>query len=150
MAIGRRRGRILAFQALYAWDVGSLSPLDLVCFSWIEPTDQAENERSDDDFIFSRLIFLGTVEHIDEIDALIIKHLENWDFNRLKRVDKAILRLSTYSILFQKDTDPKIVINEAVTIARNFGTDDSFKFVNAVLDSIKRECLDCSYGKDKN
>ena len=150
MAIGRRRGRILAFQALYAWDVGSLSPLDLVHFSWIEPTDQAENERSDDDFIFSRLIFLGTVEHIDEIDALIIKHLENWDFNRLKRVDKAILRLSTYSILFQKDTDPKIVINEAVTIARNFGTDDSFKFVNAVLDSIKRECLDCSYEKDKN
>ncbi len=140
----------MAFQALYAWDVGSLSPLDLVRFSWIEPTDQAENERSDDDFIFSRLIFLGTVEHIDEIDALIIKHLENWDFNRLKRVDKAILRLSTYSILFQKDTDPKIVINEAVTIARNFGTDDSFKFVNAVLDSIKRECLDCSYEKDKN
>ena len=135
MAIGRRRGRILAFQALYAWDVGSLSPIDLLCFPWIE---QAENERSDDDFIFSRLIFLGTIEHIDEIDALIIKHLENWDFNRLKRVDKAILRLSTYSILFQKDTDPRIVINEAVSIARTFGTDDSFKFVNAVLDSIKK------------
>lgn len=147
MAIGRRRGRILAFQALYAWDVGSLSPIDLLCFPWIE---RAENERSDDDFIFSRLIFLGTIEHIDEIDALIIKHLENWDFNRLKRVDKAILRLSTYSILFQKDTDPRIVINEAVSIARTFGTDDSFKFVNAVLDSIKRECLDCSYEKDKN
>ena len=140
----------MAFQALYAWDVGSLSPLDLVRFSWIEPTDQAENERSDDDFIFSRLIFLGMGEHIDEIGAIIIKLLEKWDFNRLKRVDKAILRLSTYSILFQKDTDPKIVINEAVTIARNFGTDDSFKFVNAVLDSIKRECLDCSYEKDKN
>lgn len=147
MAIGRRRGRILAFQALYAWDVGSLSPIDLLCFPWIE---RAENERSDDDFIFSRLIFLGTIEHIDEIDALIIKHLENWDFNRLKRVDKAILRLSTYSILFQKDTDPRIVINEAVSIARTFGTDDSFKFVNAVLDSIKRECLDCLHGKDKS
>ncbi len=147
MAIGRRRGRILAFQALYAWDVGSLSPIDLLCFSWI---DHTENERSDDDFIFSRLIFLGTIEHITEIDALIIKHLENWDFNRLKRVDKAILRLGTYSLLFQTDTDSRIVINEAVTIARNFGTDDSFKFVNAVLDSIKRECLDCSYEKDKN
>ena len=147
MAIGRRRGRILAFQALYAWDVGSLSPIDLLCFPWIE---RAENERSDDDFIFSRLIFLGTIEHIDEIDALIIKHLENWDFNRLKRVDKAILRLSTYSILFQKDTDPRIVINEAVSIARTFGNDDSFKCVNAVLDSIKRECLDCLHGKDKS
>ena len=104
----------------------------------------------DEDLLFSQLLFLGTVEHINKIDTLITKNLENWDFNRLKLVDKAILRLSTYSLLFQQDTDPRIVINEAVTIARTYGTDDSFKFVNAVLDSIKRECLDCSYEKDKN
>ncbi len=147
MAIGRRRGRILAFQALFAWDAGSLSPDDLLLFPWIEP---AGKELHDDDFLFSRLIFLGTVEHIDEIDALISKNLENWDFNRLNLVDKAILRLSTYSLRFQHDTDPRIVINEAVTIARTYGTDDSFKFVNAVLDSIKRECLDCLHEKDEN
>lgn len=147
MAIGRRRGRILAFQALFAWDAGSLSPDDLLRFSWAERTSK---EVHDEDLLFSQLLFLGTVEHINKIDTLITKNLENWDFNRLKLVDKAILRLSTYSLLFQQDTDPRIVINEAVTIARTYGTDDSFKFVNAVLDSIKRECLDCSYEKDKN
>lgn len=147
MAIGRRRGRILAFQALFAWDAGSLLPDDLLLFPWEE---RVGKELHDDDFLFSRLLFLGAVEHIAEIDTLISKNLENWDFNRLKLVDKAILRLSTYSLLFQPDTDPRIVINEAVTIARTYGTDDSFKFVNAVLDSIKRECLDCLHEKDKN
>ena len=147
MAIGRRRGRILAFQALFAWDAGSLSPDDLLRFPWAERTSK---EVHDEDLLFSQLLFLGTVEHINKIDTLITKNLENWDFNRLKLVDKAILRLSTYSLLFQQDTDPRIVINEAVTIARTYGTDDSFKFVNAVLDSIKRECLDYSHEKDKN
>ena len=147
MAIGRRRGRILAFQALFAWDAGSLPPDELLLFPWEE---RAGKELHEDDFLFSRLLFLGAIEHIGEIDTLISKNLENWDFNRLKLVDKAILRLSTYSLLFQQDTDPRIVINEAVSIARMYGTDDSFKFVNAVLDSIKRECLDCSYEKDKN
>ena len=147
MAIGRRRGRILAFRALFAWDAGSLSPDDVLRFPWAERTSK---EGHDEDLLFSQLLFLGTVEHINKIDTLITKNLENWDFNRLKLVDKAILRLSTYSLLFQQDTDPRIVINEAVTIARTYGTDDSFKFVNAVLDSIKRECLDCSYEKDKN
>ena len=147
MAIGRRRGRILAFQALFAWDAGSLPPDDLLLFPWAERTGK---EVHGEDFLFSQLLFLGTVEHINEIDTLITKNLENWDFNRLKLVDKAILRLGTYSLLFQQDTDPRIVINEAVSIARTYGTDDTFKFVNAVLDSIKRECLDCSYEKDKN
>ena len=147
MAIGRRRGRILAFQALYAWDAGSISPDDLLTFPWVE---RADKELHNDDFLFSQVLFLGTVEHINKIDTLITKNLENWDFKRLKLVDKAILRLGTYSLLFQQDTDPRIVINEAVSIARTYGTDDSFKFVNAVLDSIKRECLDCSHEKDKN
>ena len=97
MAIGRRRGRILAFQALYAWDAGSISPDDLLTFPWVE---RADKELHNDDFLFSQLLFLGAVEHIAEIDTLITKNLENWDFKRLKLVDKAILRLGTYSLLF--------------------------------------------------
>lgn len=147
MAIGRRRGRTIAFQALYAWDAGSLPPEDLLSFSWVE---RAGKDLHDDDFLFSRLLFLGTVQHSAEVDAAIKRKLENWDFTRLNLVDKAILRLGVYSLLFQRDTDPKIVINEAVMIARSYGTDDSFKFVNAVLDSIKRECLDCPHEEDKN
>ncbi|UZV49575.1 transcription antitermination factor NusB, partial [Treponema pallidum] len=68
----------------------------------------------------------------------VSSRLEHWDFVRLNKVDKAILRLSAYSLLFQKDIPPVVVIHEAVSIARDFGTDDSFRFVNGVLDNIAK------------
>ncbi len=141
MGIGRRRARILAFQALYAWDVSECSPTQLTDFSWI---NAPEEELSDDDFHFPRLLFFGVCENISEIDAAISDNLDHWDFDRITRVDKALLRLSAYSLLFQPDIDPRIVINEAVSIAHDFGTPDSFKFVNAVLDSIKTKYKDNS------
>ena len=78
-------------------------------------------------------------EHIEEIDALIRKHLDSWEFQRINKVDLAILRISVYPLLYQKDLHPSIVINEAVDISKEYGSDDSFKFVNAVLDNIKKE-----------
>ncbi|MGP1576892.1 MAG: transcription antitermination factor NusB [Treponema sp.] len=142
MKVGRRRGRVLAFQALYAWDVGNIPAADLLDFSWYEKN---ENENSDDLFLFPRLLFLSALEHIEEIDAAIKPRLKHWDFDRITRVDKAVLRLGTYSLLFQHEVVPQIIINEAVNLARMYGTDDSFRFVNAVLDSIKKECLELSY-----
>jgi N utilization substance protein B len=68
---------------------------------------------------------------------MIKKHLQNWDFSRLNRVDLAILRMSVYSLMYQEEIAPSIVIDEAIGIAREFGTDDSFRFVNGVLDSIR-------------
>lgn len=138
MKLGRRKGRILAFQALYAWDAAGISPGELLHFYWLEQSN--EQPVPDEFFIFPRLLFLGTIEHIEAIDTMIKKHLDNWDFDRITRVDRALLRLSVYSLLYQPDIDAKIVINEAVSIARLYGTDDSFKFVNAVLDSVKKEC----------
>ena len=142
MKVGRIRGRVLAFQALYAWDAGNIPVTDLINFSWYENNS---DENSDEFFLFPRLLFLGTLEHIEEIDAVIKPRLNNWDFDRITPVDKAVLRLGTYSLLFQQDIAPKIAINEAVNLARMYGTDDSFRFVNAVLDSIKKECLELSY-----
>ncbi len=141
MAIGRRRGRILAFQALYAWDISECPITELTDFSWI---NAPEGGFSEDDFHFPRLLFFGVCDHIAEIDTVIAENLDNWDFDRITRVDKALLRLSAYSLMFQSDIDPKIVINEAVSIAHDFGTPDSFKFVNAVLDSIKSKYKDSS------
>ncbi len=69
---------------------------------------------------------------------MIKAHLKNWDFSRLNRVDLAVLRLSTYALMFQDDVPPSIVIDEAIDIAKEFGTDDSFRFVNGVLDGIKK------------
>ncbi|MDR1443646.1 MAG: transcription antitermination factor NusB [Treponema sp.] len=149
----RRKGRILAFQALYSWEAntgenraegpknlsqgaGASVPQELLEFSWLEKEKQA---ALDEDISgFSRLIIAGTIENIAGIDRMIKKHLENWDFSRLNRVDLAILRISTYTLMFQTDVAPSIVINEAIGISREFGTDDSFRFINGVLDSIRR------------
>ncbi|MDR1863803.1 MAG: transcription antitermination factor NusB [Treponema sp.] len=129
----RRKGRILAFQALYAWDAvnarAGAIPEGLLDFPW-------QDKGTGDDF--SRLLVVGTVENISAVDSVIKDHLENWDFSRLNRVDLAILRISAYALMYQKDTPAPVVINEAVGIAREFGTDESFRFINGVLDSIHK------------
>ncbi|UTC61421.1 transcription antitermination factor NusB [Treponema sp. OMZ 787] len=134
MSVGRRRGRILAFQALAAWDMGGAVLDDLLKFSW-----QNEDSTDPNRYLFPKMMVLGTIENIAEIDKAIQSNLDNWVIERLNSVDKAILRLSVYSLLYQKDTPPPIVIDEAINLAKDFGTDDSYKFVNAVLDSIKNK-----------
>jgi N utilization substance protein B len=129
----RRHGRILAFQALFAWEVGKIAPDELTAFPW------REEAADDDDLAFSRLMFLGALEHIDEIDSRIKAHLINWEFGRVSKVDLSILRLGVYALLYQRDTHPTIVINESVDIAKEFSSDESYKFINAVLDNIKKE-----------
>ena len=89
---------------------------------------------------FAKLLIAGTVEHIQEIDKLIEKHLENtWSIERINKVDLAILRISVYPLIYQKDIHPTIVINEAVDISKEFGSDDSYKFINAVLDNVRKD-----------
>jgi N utilization substance protein B len=125
---------MIAFQALYAWDINR-APLDeLVDFSWL---DQEERPEVLD---FARFLLSGTVEQSKAVDTMIKKHLHNWTFSRLKRVDLAILRMSAFSLLFQKDIAPSIVIDEAIALAVDFGTDESFRFINGVLDSISHDC----------
>jgi N utilization substance protein B len=85
---------------------------------------------------FSRLLLTGTVENITEVDNIIGKHLENWGLERLNRVDLAVLRMSVYTLMFQTDMPPSIVIDEAIEISREFGTNDSYRFVNGVLDGV--------------
>ena len=135
--MGRRKGRISAFQALYSWDVSGDSIDNLLTFEWVSP-ETLEN-LGEDGQTFAKLLITGTIEHIAEIDDVIKKHLTNWNFERLNKVDVAILRISTYPLLFQKDIHPSIIIDEAIDISKEYGSDDSFKFVNAVLDNIRKD-----------
>ncbi|MCL2008567.1 MAG: transcription antitermination factor NusB [Treponema sp.] len=135
----RRKGRILAFQALYSWDVNKSEsasiPQGLIDFSWAkQPIDEQT-------LTFSRLLLTGTIENINAVDDMIKRHLQNWEIERLNRVDLAIIRMSTYTLMFQSDMPPSIIIDEAVDISKEFGTDDSYRFVNGVLDSIKKTLL---------
>jgi N utilization substance protein B len=154
----RRKGRILAFQALYSWDAAfqpaparrplldkavpevppaALSiPEGLLDFSWVEPE---KREKLDEGIrAFSRLLITGTIENIEEVDRMIRSHLQNWDFSRLNRVDLALLRMSVYTLMFQDEVAPSIVIDEAIGISKEFGTDESYRFINGVLDHIRR------------
>jgi len=142
----RRKGRILAFQALYFWDTlsadvkskkdGCSSIEELTGFEWLE--EEKRNKLDESICTFSKILIAGTVENITGIDDIIKKHLENWDITRVNRVDLAILRISVFSLMFQKEIAPSIVIDEAIGISREFGTDDSYRFINGVLDSIRK------------
>jgi N utilization substance protein B len=145
--LSRRKGRVLAFQALYSHDVGGVSVEELLKLEWAGKDDESESAESVDmsretTFTFARLLISGTIEHLDEIDALIKKHLSGkWEFDRVNKVSLSILEISVFSLLYQKDTAPTIVIDEAIDIAKEYGADDAFKFINAVLDSIRKEIV---------
>ncbi len=132
----RRRSRVLAMQALFAWEMQKRDESDVYSFPWL---DTVHRERYDDDVLdFGRYIVAGTLEHADEIDAEIKNHLEHWDISRVSKVDLAILRISVYGLLYQTDIPASIIINEAVEIAKEFSGNDSFRFVNGVLDGVRK------------
>ncbi|MBQ0161821.1 MAG: transcription antitermination factor NusB [Treponema sp.] len=134
--MSRRKSRIIAFQAIYSWDVSGESLEDLLQFSWV---DSKEN-LDESELAFSRILIGGTIENAAPIDELIKSHLSaNWNFDRLNKVTLSILRISVYSLMYQKDIAPSIIIDEAIDLAKEFGPDDSFKFINAMLDKISKE-----------
>jgi len=145
----RRKGRILAFQALYFWESSSRAsrvPVEeLVSFAWLEEEKRAALDEGLS--VFTRTLIAGAIENIFSIDSMIKKHLENWDISRLNRVDLALLRISVYTLMYQSDVPPSIVIDEAIGISKEFGTDDSYRFINGVLDSIRKtiQTIDTSH-----
>jgi N utilization substance protein B len=146
----RRKGRILAFQALYSWDASAprAEIPQLLDFSWLEP---AKKEKLDQEIAaFSRLLITGTIENIKAVDSMIRRHLQNWDFSRLNKVDLAVLRMSVYTLMFQTEVAPSIVINEAIGISREFGGQESFRFINGVLDGIRRTLEEGRGGEPRN
>lgn len=130
-AISRRKGRRLAVQALYSWDVGKTPDSALLSFSWIDPSEE-------DDLSFPRLLVQGTLQELPTLDELITGQLEHWDIERLARVDLAILRVGVYSLRFQPDIPAQVTIDEAVELAKEMSTDDAFRFINGVLDGVRK------------
>jgi N utilization substance protein B len=137
----RRKASILAFQALYAWDIqcqsgcatGDLSAF--LSFSW--NTEEKLASFGPEITGYARLVVAGTIENCVEIDKTIKNKLEHWDFSRLNAADRAVLRFGTYLLLYQRDIAPALVIEEAIKISREFSGDDSYKFVNGILDAIR-------------
>ena len=128
----RRSARIIALQALYQIDICNKTKDNVLSFDWL---DREFDQYTLD---FSKKLIEGSLKHQNYIDSIIVTQLEHWDLDRLSYIDRAILRFSTFSLFFQNDIPDTVVINEAVDLAKIFGTDDSYKFVNGVLDGIRK------------
>ncbi len=125
----RHQARTAVVGLLYAYDLGNEN---IAKFSdEILEEDKIRNKQRE----FSHQLFNGTIENLDMIDKEIEKHLTDWDYDSIGKVEKAILRLGAYEILVAK-TDRAIIINEAVELAKALADDKSPKFINGVLDAI--------------
>jgi transcription antitermination protein NusB len=91
--------------------------------------------------LFAEDLIRGALERRKEVDEAIVRHAKNWDLRRMAAVDRNILRLAVYEMMYRDDIPPIVSINEAVDIAKKFSTQDSGKFVNGILDKIRGEVM---------
>ena len=109
---------------------------DLLQFPWL--AEEKRDEYAEEILVFARLLVKGCIENLDAVDEKIQVHLEHWEIGRLAKVDLALLRLGCYSLLYQRQIPATVTIDEAVDIAKKFGSDDSYRFINGVLDGIRK------------
>jgi N utilization substance protein B len=127
---------VLAFQALYAWEALKAPASELASLGWLEEDKKAALD--DKSMIFIRFLILGVIECVEEVDAAIKAQLQNWEIDRLAKVDLSILRLGAYSLMKQPEIPATITIDESIEIAKEYGAPDSYKFVNGVLDGLRK------------
>jgi N utilization substance protein B len=131
----RRKARICALQMLFQFDISRPRVDELVRTYWGELASEIVGDVRQ----FSTDLALGAIQHVDEIDALIVRRAENWRIARMAVVDRNILRLAIYEFLYEPDTPKTVAINEALEIARRFSTFEATQFINGILDAIKRD-----------
>jgi transcription antitermination protein NusB len=136
-ARGRRGGREAALKMLYQWEVGRLTMPEVRRLFWNMDAGEVP-EASDRARSFATSLADGTVEHMGEIDPLIEQSAENWRLARMPVMDRLILRLAVYEFLHQADTPPPVVIDEALELAKRFSTPEAVKFINGVLDGVRK------------
>ncbi|AKC82374.1 antitermination protein NusB [Verrucomicrobia bacterium IMCC26134] len=130
----RRDGRVVALQYLYAWSLNIPENLveDLTTFF-----TQMESEKPREHFAFGEELIHGVITNVDEIDGRIRGLAQNWDFDRIAKIDLAILRLAIFEMIHRKDIPPVVSINEAIDLSKQFSNADAKRFINGILDKLK-------------
>jgi N utilization substance protein B len=118
-------------QMLFQWDMSQQDFSKLEAKFW-KSAKAADKTRS-----FANKLFEGAAKDVSALDAVIVKHADNWRFERLAAIDRAILRLAVHE-MNATDTPPKVVLNEAVDLAKKFSSEESGAFVNGVLDAVHK------------
>ena len=128
----RHLNRLCAVQLLYMWDINKPESLESALIDFFEL-----KECKREVFGFAEELFRGCLEHIVQIDATIKENSQNWKFDRIAKVDLAILRLAVFELLFRNDIPPIVSIDEAIELAKELSTSDSKRFINGILDKLK-------------
>ncbi len=133
----RTQSREWALKILYQLEITG-KPLAEVIEEFIQNEEAQDKEVGD----FCKQLVVGVQENISAINQKIARYVTNWEFERIAIIDRNILRLGIFELLYVADVPPKVTINEAVELAKKYGDLDSSKFVNGVLDNIhKKETL---------
>lgn len=130
--MGRRQSRESAMQVLYQVDVGKMAVDEAL------RNTQENFVLAESDFEFASQLVYGTLEKMEELDKTIAGHSREWQLERMAAVDRNILRLAMYEMLYVNDIPPSVSINEAVELAKRFGGKDSGKFINGILGAFAR------------
>jgi transcription antitermination protein NusB len=133
----RHRAREAALQMLYQSEVGRAGPQETIITFW--PAKDPAGDMDDDLRAFANTLVKETLARQAEIDALLAAHARNWRVERMAVIDRMVLRLAVCELMTQPDTPPKVVINEALELARTFSGDEAVPFVNGVLDAVRKE-----------
>jgi len=128
----RREGREHAVQALYAVELSPAPPREAIALFW--ETERFKSAAR----AFAGELLAGLLDHREEVDAQIAAKSPNWSLSRMAKIDLAIIRLAAYELLFRADIPKNVTINEAIEIAKKFGTEESAAFVNGIVDEIAR------------
>ena len=134
---GRRAAREAALQMLYQWEVGRAGAYEAIATYW--PAREPEEQLAEPLREFANALVRGTIARVAEIDTLLGAHAQNWRVERMAVIDRLILRLGAYELLAEPATPPRVVINEAIELARRFSGEESVGFVNGVLDAVRKD-----------
>ena len=133
---GRHQAREAALQMLYQAEVGRASADEAILTYW--PSRDAEHDLIEPLREFANGLVRGTIGRQAEIDALLRTHAQNWRVERMAVLDRLVLRLGAYELLAEPDVPPKVVINEAIELARTFSGEEAAGFVNGLLDAVRK------------
>jgi N utilization substance protein B len=136
-AQAKRRAREAALQMLYQCEVGRSAAVESIASYW--PSHDADDPLPERLREFANGLVRGTLDRREEIDRLLAAHAQNWRIERMTVIDRAILRMAVNEMLSEPDTPSRVIINEAIELARTFSGDDAVGFVNGVLDAVRKE-----------
>lgn len=140
----RTLARECALKILYRIEISKDSMESSIEDFWVR--EKGSEEVKD----FANSLVKGTQENLSRINEVISQHAENWEIKRMAVIDKNVLRLGTFELLYMDEIPPKVSINEAIELAKKYGDVDSGKFVNGILDKIRKiECKTTDYTDNK-